>query len=285
MANQQTVRSDARVSEGSRRSRTHSARPRFGLSVDVLHNTRRGSVELEATSDHRLKIHASMPVRGTCGAHAFVYTRGDLDIVPAGASDRWHEEDASVSLILRLAPALLTSAAEELGLDPSRAGLAPRHQFKDAQVEHIAWALEAERSAGNPNGTLFAESMGYSLALHLLGHYGTRADKRRVLSKRQRSDLTEYIEQYLDRDLSLTKLAAVAGLSASHLKTLFKSTLGLTVHEYVVQRRVERAKELLLAGKLPAAQIALEAGFAHQSHMARCMRKRLGVTPSALTRP
>ncbi|KYF72421.1 hypothetical protein BE15_48030 [Sorangium cellulosum] len=54
------------------------------------------------------------------------------------------------------------------------------------------------------------------------------------------------------------------------------------MHEYVVQRRVERARALLLRGDLPASQVAIEAGFAHQSHMARCMRRVLGVTPTAL---
>jgi AraC family transcriptional regulator len=73
-------------------------------------------------------------------------------------------------------------------------------------------------------------------------------------------------------------------VSASHFKTLFKRSTGLPVHEYVIQRRVERAKALLLRGELPASQVALEAGFAHQSHMARSMRRVLGVTPSSISR-
>ncbi|WP_224249360.1 helix-turn-helix transcriptional regulator [Hyalangium gracile] len=71
-------------------------------------------------------------------------------------------------------------------------------------------------------------------------------------------------------------------ISASHLKTLFKRSTGLPVHEYVIQRRVERARSLLMRGELPAGQVALEAGFSHQSHMARCMRRVLGVTPKAV---
>jgi AraC family transcriptional regulator len=71
-------------------------------------------------------------------------------------------------------------------------------------------------------------------------------------------------------------------LSTAHLKTLFRRSMGLPVHAYVIQRRVERAKLLLLRGELPASQVALEAGFAHQSHMARHMRRLLGVTPAVL---
>lgn len=96
--------------------------------------------------------------------------------------------------------------------------------------------------------------------------------------------MTSFIEEHLDQPLSLAAIADVAGVSASHLKTLFRRSTGLPVHRYVVQRRVERARQLIVRGDLPASQVALAAGFAHQSHMARCLRRALGVTPSALAR-
>jgi AraC family transcriptional regulator len=244
------------------------ARARIGLRVD-LRTTPPGVVELEALADHRLKVHASGPVRGSCRAQRFVYTRGDVDIFPAGASDVWEEEHASTSLVLQLSPSLLQRAAQDMGLDPARAGLAPRHKFRDPQIEHIAWALDAERRAGSPGGRLYAESLGLGLAVHLLGHYPALQRLRSGLSAPQLRRVKAYVEEHLDRVLSLTLLAGVAGVSASHLKTLFKRATGLPVHEYVVQRRVERAKALLLRGELPASQVALDAGFSHQSHMAR----------------
>jgi AraC family transcriptional regulator len=111
------------------------------------------------------------------------------------------------------------------------------------------------------------------------------SDERRSLrglSPAQRSRLLDFIESYLDQPLSLQRLARVSGTSASHLKTLFKRSMGVSVHAYVVQRRVARARQLLLAGEMPSSQVALESGFAHQSHMARCIRRLLGVTPSEL---
>ena len=89
---------------------------------------------------------------------------------------------------------------------------------------------------------------------------------------------------HLRDDLVLGRLARLAGFSASHFSVLFKRAAGLPVHEYVIQRRVERARTLLLRGDLPASQVALETGFAHQSHMARCMRRLLGLTPTAVLR-
>ena len=69
----------------------------------------------------------------------------------------------------------------------------------------------------------------------------------------------------------MNELAAIAGVSPSHFKTLFKQSVGMPVHQYVIRRRVEYAVEL-------------QAGFANQSHLARCMRATLGVTPGTLRR-
>jgi AraC family transcriptional regulator len=256
---------------------------RIGLRVDAR-TTLPGTVELHAASDHLLRVHAGAPVRGGCRAHRFVYTRGDIDLFPAGTSDVWVEEQASTSLIVRLAPSLLRRAAEEIGLGPDQADLEPRHQFRDPQIEHIARALDAERRDGHPSGPLYAESLGLALALRVLEPYPVPPQAQAGFSASQLRRVMDFVEEHLDRDLSLARLAGVAGVSASHLKTLFRRSTGLPVHEYVVQRRVERARALLLEGELPASQVALEAGFAHQSHMARWMRRLLGVTPTALVR-
>jgi AraC family transcriptional regulator len=258
-------------------------RARLGLQVE-LRTTSAGMVELKALPDHLLKVHAGPPVRGGCRSHRFLYTRGDVDILPAGFSDAWHEDQTNTSVMLRLSPLLLRRAAEEMGLGPDRAGLEARHQIRDPRIEHVAWALEAERRAGYPSGRLYTESLGLALAVHLLGRHPAPVTLPPGLSKPQLRRLTEFIEEHLDQDLSLERLAGVVGVSASHLKTLFKRSTGLPVHEYVVQRRVERAKALLVRGELPASQVALEAGFAHQSHMARWMRRLLGVTPTAVAR-
>jgi len=74
----------------------------------------------------------------------------------------------------------------------------------------------------------------------------------------------------------------LAGVSVSHLKTLFRQSTGMPVHQYVLRRRVERAKLLLQDRSLSIAQVAFAAGFAHQSHLARHMRKILGCTPAVV---
>ena len=127
--------------------RWEEPRARIGLRVD-RQTTPPGVVQLQPLAAHRLKIHAGAPVRGICGVQRFLYTRGDIDILPAGLSGVWQEDDPSTSLILQLSPSLLRRTAEDVGADPDGAGLEPRHQIRDAQIEYIAWALDAERAAG-----------------------------------------------------------------------------------------------------------------------------------------
>ena len=76
----------------------------------------------------------------------------------------------------------------------------------------------------------------------------------------------------------------MAGVSPSYFKALFKAAVGVPAHRYVVRRRVARAVELIKSGDHPLAEVALETGFAHQSHMARAMRNVLGRTPGELAR-
>lgn len=258
-------------------------RARLGLRIDVR-TTPAGVVELPAIPELLLKIHTGPPVRGACRRQSFVYTHGDVDVLPAGTADAWEQYGANTSLYLALSPALLQRAAEDLGADPQRADLVPLCQVRDPQIEHIGWALEAERKAGFPSGALYTESLGLGLAVHLLGRSRAPRAPANGLSPPRLRRVTEYIEAHLDRNLSLARLAAVAGLSATTLKTSFLRATGVTVHAYVVRRRVARAQALLARGDRSVSEVALEAGFAHQSHLARWMRRLHGVTPRAVAR-
>jgi AraC family transcriptional regulator len=247
-----------------------------------------GPITFPAAADHRLRIHKGAPVRGICGRQAFTSTRGDIDIVPAGMEEAWFGEAPTHALMLTLPLGFFERAAAELDRD-GRSDFPARCLVRDPHIEHIAWALDAERSAGSPGGRLYAESLGIALAGHLLAAYAkpglsARASSLRAFSAGERKRITRHIEEHLDQNLTLAALATQLGMSASHFKAVFRRSMGVPVHEYVVQRRVECAKSLLLRSERPAAEVALAAGFSHQSHMARCMRRILGVTPSALVR-
>ena len=90
----------------------------------------------------------------------------------------------------------------------------------------------------------------------------------------------DYIENCLDRDLSIATLAGVANYSPHFFAKSFKKQLGQSLHQYVLQRRVERAKHLLLASDQVVSQIAFATGFSSQSHLTSAFKKRFGVTPA-----
>ena len=90
-----------------------------------------------------------------------------------------------------------------------------------------------------------------------------------------------YIEAHLADDLSLATMATEVELNPFYLSRVFKAALGQSPHQYVVGRRVERAKRLLRETAAPIAEIALSAGFSSQSHLSVWFRRRVGVSPAA----
>ncbi|MTW11720.1 helix-turn-helix domain-containing protein [Pseudoduganella eburnea] len=231
---------------------------------------------------HVLCLHlgAPVPVSYRAGRYERQGTRlhGQFCVVPAGSSTRWTLTAPATSLLLRLNPSLMNDTAEHMRLGPE---LAPAIHIRDPQIERIGWMMQAEELDNHPGGRIFADSLASALAARLLA-LQTLASRRpaaapvRALPAWQLRAVEDYIEANLDQDLTLAELAAVAGFSVSHFKELFRQAAGMPVHRFVMARRVERARQLFLEGKLTNTEIALEAGFAHPSHMARCVRQLSG---------
>jgi AraC family transcriptional regulator len=214
-----------------------------------------------------------------------------VDLVPAGLPGTWEDDRSTRILRVQVTPTLLASTAEGMGLDPARIELTPQYQLRDPHLQHIAWALEADLQSFAPSDPLYGESLAVALASRMLQRCraptGAIADVPRKgygLSPGQLGRVREYVDVHLDRQVLLGELAALVGLSASHFKSLFRRSTGLPVHQYVVRRRVERARLLLLEGSDSLAEVALRAGFSDQSHLARWTRRLLGVSPSSMLR-
>jgi len=211
---------------------------------------------------------------------------GQFCVVPAGSSTRWIVSRPARSLLLRLAPSLVPETADAMGMGSQAAELAPSIHIRDPQVERIGWMMQAEDHDAYPSGRLFADSLASALAARLLtlqSRYGSSAPKSgRALPAWRLRKVIDYVEAHLDEELSLAELASVAGFSLSHFKPLFKQAVGMPVHRFVVERRVERARMRLIEGGRSLTEIAMEAGFTHPSHMAHWMRRVLGLSPSQI---
>jgi AraC family transcriptional regulator len=159
---------------------------------------------------------------------------------------------------------------------------------KDAVIEQFGKLYEAELANGGVNGRLYADGLTTALIVHLFRNYG----QGRQLVHQIAGDLSptalrrvvEYVEAHLSEEIGLADLAALAGLSTHYFGQAFKASVGMPPHRYLINRRIHRAKELLLAGQRSPAEIAVAVGFSSQSHMTFNFRRLTGATPSRFRR-
>jgi AraC family transcriptional regulator len=260
-----------------------------GLSAATVSATP-GRHVVEGSTDHMLVFYTSEPVQTECSSDAARQRRlqvpGDFDLLPAGCDGAWEDEGPSEMIALRMAPALVASAASSLGLPRDRATFAPRLGARDPLVEHVVRAILAEMQAPVPAGRLYVDALAVALTTRLLQGFARvmPGGGLQTLSKPQLRRIVEFVDANLEGDLSLPRIASVAGLSVAHLTALFRRTTGQSVHHYVMDQRVNRARRLLIDGRASIADVALQTGFSHQSHLSSWMRRRIGVTPSQLKR-
>lgn len=208
---------------------------------------------------------------------------GDIDLIPSGTAAGFVAETPYQSFQIRLAPGMLDHAASKAGRLTS-VRLGTHHMLRNDRIVLLGQALESDIRAGSPRGPLFAENVGMALAVELLGLADDAPRQTTRLSDAQLLRIAAYVDENLDQPLTVDILCREAGVSSSHLRTWFKAATGVTVHRYVLQRRLEHARELLLQGDRKLSDIALEAGFSHQSHLAKWMRREFGRSPGELRR-
>ena len=260
-----------------------------GLTATLVRNEA-GVFDTGAWPDNRIFLQTSREaIRAQCRCdgrsldHMQAY--GDIVIQPAATPGVWRDYGSAEMLLFALAPNFVRDAAQGLDMNPDRAGLSLRLHARDPQVEHIALAMKAGLMSGGPVPRLLGESLGVALAARLLSRFGSGLrPSPHGLSPRQLRQVMEYVDANLDADLSLEQLAGVARASVSHFTVLFRRSTGRSAHRYVVERRVAAGRTLLMEGRLSIAQVALEVGFAHQSHLTRCMRRLTGLTPGEIVR-
>jgi AraC family transcriptional regulator len=249
-----------------------------------------GLIEFKGSPRVIVSIHVgpSVPVNCHRGGerHRGTNIHGDLEIIPPNLSGFWEVKSTDTALVIGIKLRVLEHFVEESGGDPSKLQVRNRFQTRDPQIEHIAWAIKAEMENGFPCGRLYLDSLAAALAARLVRNHSSLAHSalpsKASMPARKLRTVLAYIEDNLGRDLELQEIAAAAGLSPSHFKVLFRKSVGVPPHQYLIRRRVERAALQLRKGKLPIGQIALENGFCHQSHLALHTRRMLGASPQVL---
>lgn len=249
-----------------------------------------GALEVPAQPRTTVVIHMGKPAYVVCSrggeSHRGTAIHGDIDIIPPGVSSYWELKDGNNNLVLNIAPEFMDAIAAEVSVDLRPVEIRNRFQVRDPQIERIGGALQAEMERGEPCVRLYRESLATALVIQVLNDHSSlthsSGSRGRGFSMRKLKQVLVFVEENLSGDLSIAEVAKAAGVSCSLCKILFRQSMGLPVHQYVIRRRLERAAQLLRQGQMPISQIALETGFAHQSHLARQMRRVLGISPRAL---
>jgi AraC family transcriptional regulator len=247
--------------------------------------------ELPALSDHWLNLPLGEPSRLTQKRddrlHRSTVYKGDAILIPAGQSSYWCRHDMRCSSIhIYLKPELIEQAVEVSDMASERFTLVNCFGQQDLQLHQIAMLLFAELQSGGIMGQLYVESLTQVLVIHLLRHYSTITQtitsENRSLSHIQLQQAIEYIHTHLERDLSLVEIADVINISPVYFARLFKQAIGTSPHQYVIQQRVERAKEMLSKTDLAIADIASQVGFSSQSHLTQQFKRLTGITPKKI---
>jgi AraC-like DNA-binding protein len=158
----------------------------------------------------------------------------------------------------------------------------------DPVIAHVAKEVLSEMREPQGLTALRVDALGQGLAIQLLRRWSNLAGKRSVaqgmasggLAPLQLKRLTDYMNDRLAEDVSLHDLSLLIGLSTFHLCRAFRQSTGLPPHRWRMQRRLERARELLEGTNMPVMEVAAAVGFDDPSGFAAAFRKALGVSPS-----
>src|SRR6516162_2676708 len=207
-----------------------------------------------------------------------------MAFVPAGHAHReWHETSAP----LRVTYLYLNPAKLQKSID-TNATYVPRTFFEDPTLWATAGKLKSVIESDQPESMVYFDALANVLA-HELSRPGQELARalpatRGGLAGWQKRVVTTYIEDHLEGRLPLVTLAQLARLSECHFCRAFKKSFGIPPHAYHVQRRVERAKELLSDGANSITDVAIILGYSVTSSFTLSFRKITGQTPTAFRR-
>jgi AraC family transcriptional regulator len=209
-------------------------------------------------------------------------TPDEICITPQGWSGSIALSEPSKYLSVRLSPELMARAVDE-NVRARHIEIIQRRGVKDPALLNICAGLRHEVEAAGETGRLYSDALSVALAARLLRLYSATPflpkPYSRGLPKHTLQRVIDYIEANLQSNLPLADLAALASMSPYYFARLFRDSMGLPPHQYLIRRRVERAKGLLADSARPLADIAREVGYENQSNFAAVFRRITGVTP------
>jgi AraC family transcriptional regulator len=209
---------------------------------------------------------------------------GDISLLTRAQWSEWDWSDNIECLHFYLNEEFVRSVVE-MSFDQyiERIAMYDVLQVRDKTITEIGRNFIAETKGDSLGSRLYAEGLAQQLCVHLVRHYFNCTPKEiafsGTLSSAQIRRLKEFIKDHLHEDLSLQDLANLVGLSECHFARRFRNSFGTAPHRYLLDRRLEMAREMLKVPSKTIAAVAVETGFCDQSHLTRWFKNRYNVTP------
>jgi AraC family transcriptional regulator len=210
-------------------------------------------------------------------------TRQALHLIPPGSTIRIEWVGGDRALVVGLTAMFLDAHVAPV-FDGRVPRLSPQAMIRDAALVGMMTCFEAALDGSQAAGIRSLGLAGATFGLRLFDIYGEDEGGGGYATgglgaSRQRR-IAAFIDGNLDRRLSLTEMAGVVGLGPSHFGTAFRATFGQSPARYLHERRIEKAKMLLLDPNRTIVDIALEVGYSSHGHFTTVFRKVTGTTPS-----
>lgn len=163
-------------------------------------------------------------------------------------------------------------------------GRGMRQGLRDPVIHALATALTPALRQPEAASRMFVDHVLFALRAHVAQRFGAPVERhiqRGGLATWQARRAKAYIDARLADNVSLGDVARECALSVAQFARAFKRSTGLPPHQYLTQRRIERARKLLLNTEPPLADVAILCGFADQSHFTKVFRRHMGVSPGS----
>jgi AraC family transcriptional regulator len=216
----------------------------------------------------------------------YSYGAGELIVCNRGIDEFVRWDSAIQFLKVDLPDDAFRAVAEEAGAETVE--IRSSTKFEDKRVAALISAIQAEEEGGGLSGRLFMDSVAQALASALVQLRGNLKRSPRQyhcgLTPTQLSRVKHLVYGRIDREISLQQMAGAAGLSTSYFNQMFRRSTGQAAHQFVLNARVEYAKDLLKSPGLRVMDVAISCGFQTSQHFARVFRSVCAVTPTEFRR-
>jgi len=205
---------------------------------------------------------------------------GQVSVSPHETAQTWSWNSSMRMTLLFIGSELLSELAEELGLSGNGRLWTPL-VADDGFIRHSIKSLSDEYLRGNGVPRLLIGAAGRHIGAHLLVRYASgRESGTGKLTDLQLGRTLDYMNAHLSEDVGLPELAACADLPAHYFCRMFRKTVGMPPYRYLVQQRIEKAKDLLVVTDKGITEIAFDLGFSSHAHFASTFKRLVGQTPS-----